>query len=82
MRGHRSDDGTFEVVSFAPAEVTPAVDIATALPTGVVTMEKRYTGGVSGTATGLGSPRKVNFCSAPSASSTSTTMICPADSSP
>jgi len=46
-------DGTFEVVSFTRAEVTPAVDIATALPTGVVTMEKSYTGAVSGTSATL-----------------------------
>jgi hypothetical protein len=41
-------EGTFEVVSFAPAEVIPAIDVTTAMQTGVAVMEKRYTGAVAG----------------------------------
>lgn len=41
-------EGTFEVASFTPVEVTPAVVIETALPAGVATMEKRYAGDVEG----------------------------------
>jgi hypothetical protein len=41
-------DGTFEVVSFLPLEGVGGSDIATALPVGVATMQKRYVGGVEG----------------------------------
>jgi hypothetical protein len=41
-------DGTFEVVSFVPVAGVGESDIATALPVGVATMEKRYAGGVEG----------------------------------
>jgi hypothetical protein len=43
--------GTFEVASFAPAELSPApLAVGTGLPTGVVTMEKRFRGEVDGRA--------------------------------
>ena len=41
-------EGTFTVVSFEPAEVTPSRPISTALPVGVSVMEKLFTGGVDG----------------------------------
>lgn len=41
-------EGTFEVASFAPVDVQPAVDVTTAMEVGVATMEKRYRGGVEG----------------------------------
>ena len=41
-------EGTFEVVSFTPVEVTPATDVTTAMHTGVAVMEKRYSGAVAG----------------------------------
>jgi hypothetical protein len=40
--------GTFEVVAFDPAPVVPVPEVTTALPVGVATMEKRYTGEVEG----------------------------------
>lgn len=42
-------EGTFEVLGFTPAAVEPAVDVTTAMPIGVATMEKRFTGEVDGT---------------------------------
>ena len=41
-------EGTFEVTSFTPVEVTPAVEVVTAMEAGVATMEKTYAGGVEG----------------------------------
>ena len=41
-------EGTFEVVSFTPVEVPPALVIEAAMPAGVATMEKRYAGEVDG----------------------------------
>ncbi|WP_133910991.1 DUF3224 domain-containing protein [Streptomyces sp. NBC_00582] len=41
-------DGTFSVQSFTPTELTPEPAVATALPVGVATMEKRYEGEVTG----------------------------------
>ena len=41
-------EGTFSVTSFAPAVVEPSLEIATATPTGVATMEKAFEGGVAG----------------------------------
>ncbi|MGH3762453.1 DUF3224 domain-containing protein [Actinophytocola sp.] len=40
--------GTFEVVSFTPTPVVPEPPVTTALPVGVSTMEKRFTGEVEG----------------------------------
>jgi hypothetical protein len=40
--------GTFEVTTFTPTSVTPIPPVATALPVGVSTMEKRYSGEVAG----------------------------------
>jgi len=45
----RRSEGTFEVRGFTPADVEPAVDVATAMQLGVATMEKRFTGEVDGT---------------------------------
>jgi hypothetical protein len=43
--------GSFEVTAFAPAELAPPpLAIGTGLPVGVVTMEKRFDGEVSGRA--------------------------------
>ncbi|MFI5891217.1 DUF3224 domain-containing protein [Actinoplanes sp. NPDC051513] len=39
--------GTFEVANFTPAPVPPS-DVKTALPTGVATMTKTFTGEISG----------------------------------
>ncbi|WP_328930359.1 DUF3224 domain-containing protein [Streptomyces sp. NBC_00190] len=36
--------GTFKVVSFTPASLTPQPHVETGLPVGVATMEKRYAG--------------------------------------
>ncbi|MFD3328730.1 DUF3224 domain-containing protein [Streptomyces sp. NPDC058701] len=36
--------GTFKVVSFTPASLTPQPPVETGLPVGVATMEKRYRG--------------------------------------
>ncbi|MGW0752731.1 DUF3224 domain-containing protein [Streptomyces sp. NPDC002587] len=36
--------GTFKVVSFTPASLTPQPPVETGLPVGVATMEKRYEG--------------------------------------
>ncbi len=47
MTVHRAD-GTFKVIRFVPAEVTPAVSIITAMESGVATMEKRFEGQVDG----------------------------------
>jgi hypothetical protein len=45
-------EGTFTVDNFAPAAVAPPEPaIATALPVGVATMEKRYAGDVAGRST-------------------------------
>ena len=41
-------EGTFQVVSFTPVEVTSAVEVVTAMEAGVATMEKVYAGGVEG----------------------------------
>jgi len=40
--------GTFTVVTFEPTDVVPDPPVATALPVGVSTMEKTYTGEVDG----------------------------------
>ncbi|OLF06537.1 hypothetical protein BLA60_31730 [Actinophytocola xinjiangensis] len=40
--------GTFTVVTFDPTDVTPTPPVTTALPVGVSTMEKTYTGEVDG----------------------------------
>lgn len=40
--------GTFTVVSFVPTELKPDPEVKTALPVGVSTMEKRFTGEVAG----------------------------------
>jgi hypothetical protein len=40
--------GTFKVVAFTPAELSPEPAVATGLPVGVATMEKRYEGEVQG----------------------------------
>ncbi len=45
----RRSEGTFEVLGFTPAAIEPAVDVTTAMPVGVATMEKRFTGEVDGT---------------------------------
>ena len=45
----RRSEGTFEVLGFTPADVEPAVEVATAMELGVAAMEKRYTGEVDGT---------------------------------
>jgi hypothetical protein len=41
-------EGTFSVVRFTPTEVKPDPALATALPVGVATMEKRYEGVITG----------------------------------
>ena len=41
-------EGTFVVAGFVPVEVEPPVTVTTAMPVGVATMEKRYSGGVEG----------------------------------
>ncbi|MEO6627497.1 MAG: DUF3224 domain-containing protein [Aquihabitans sp.] len=41
-------EGTFTVASFTPVDVAPAIAIETAVAVGVATMEKLFTGGVSG----------------------------------
>jgi hypothetical protein len=41
-------EGTFVVVTFETANVTPVAAVATAMESGVATMEKRYTGEVEG----------------------------------
>lgn len=41
-------EGLFTVVSFVPAEVKPAVEIVTAMDTGVAMLEKQFTGDVEG----------------------------------
>ena len=46
-------EGTFEVAGFAPVPVEPTVDVTTAMPVGVATMEKRFRGGVDGTSATL-----------------------------
>jgi Protein of unknown function (DUF3224) len=40
--------GTFKVVAFTPTELSAEPAVATGLPVGVSTMEKRYQGGVEG----------------------------------
>ncbi|HTJ69971.1 MAG TPA: DUF3224 domain-containing protein [Actinospica sp.] len=40
--------GTFKVVAFTPTELSPDPAVATGLPVGVSTMEKRYDGAVEG----------------------------------
>jgi len=40
--------GTFKVIAFTPTELSPEPAVATGLPVGVSTMEKRYEGEVSG----------------------------------
>ena len=46
--GQHHTEGTFQVASFVPVDVTPAVEIVTAMEAGVATMEKVYAGGVEG----------------------------------
>jgi len=41
-------EGTFSVASFVPASVTPSVEVETALPVGVASMEKGFEGEVAG----------------------------------
>lgn len=41
-------EGTFAVAGFVPVDVEPAVAVTTAMPVGLATMEKRYSGGVDG----------------------------------
>lgn len=41
-------EGTFSVVASAPTDVVPAPAVTTAMQVGVMTMEKRYEGDVSG----------------------------------
>lgn len=41
-------EGTFSVTSFAPAEVAAPVEVVTAAPAGVATMEKAFAGEVEG----------------------------------
>jgi hypothetical protein len=45
----RRSEGTFEVLGFTPASLAAAVEVTTAMPVGVATMEKRFTGEVDGT---------------------------------
>jgi len=40
--------GVFSVQSFTPAEVTPAIEVTTAVDVGVATMEKGYEGDIVG----------------------------------
>ena len=42
-------EGTFEVLGFTPAVVEPVVEVTTAMPVGLATMEKRFSGEVDGT---------------------------------
>ena len=42
-------EGTFEVEAFVPVPVEPAADVTTAMPVGLATMRKRFTGEVDGT---------------------------------
>ncbi len=46
-------EGTFSVAGFDLVELDPAVLIATAMETGIATMEKRYAGEVEGRSTTL-----------------------------
>lgn len=46
-------EGTFTVESFTPVEVPPAIEVETAVGVGVATMEKQFSGGVSGRAATL-----------------------------
>jgi hypothetical protein len=46
-------EGTFNVASFDLVELDPAVLIATAMETGIATMEKRYAGNIEGRSTTL-----------------------------
>jgi Protein of unknown function (DUF3224) len=41
-------EGTFTVVAFEPTSVVPTPPVATALPVGVSTMEKTYSGEIDG----------------------------------
>jgi hypothetical protein len=41
-------EGTFTVVAFTPTELAPLPAVATGLPVGVATMEKRYEGEIAG----------------------------------
>ena len=41
-------EGTFKVVAFDAAEVTPKIEVQTGVPVGVATMEKRFSGDVEG----------------------------------
>ena len=41
-------EGQFSVAGFVPADVKPAVEIATAMDTGVALMEKQFSGQVEG----------------------------------
>jgi hypothetical protein len=43
--------GTFEVYDFKPADITVPNPVTTAVPVGVSTMEKRYSGGIRGRST-------------------------------
>jgi len=40
--------GTFDVVTFTPTQLVPEPAIATALPVGVATLEKRFDGAITG----------------------------------
>ena len=46
-------EGTFTVTSFVATDVVPEPEIATAIPVGVATMEKQFSGGVTGRAATL-----------------------------
>jgi len=52
MTQHRAE-GTFNVAGFDLIELDPSVLIATAMETGIATMEKRYAGEVEGRSTTL-----------------------------
>lgn len=41
-------EGTFAVAGFVPVDVEPVVAVTTAMPVGLATMEKRYSGDVDG----------------------------------
>lgn len=46
-------EGTFTVESFVPTDIGPEPEIATGVPVGLVRMEKRFSGGVTGRAATL-----------------------------
>lgn len=46
-------DGTFEVAGFVPVDITPAVEVSTAMSSGAATMEKHYAGDIEGVSSTL-----------------------------